>query len=94
MRYGIVWTKPAVIDLEAIRDFISEDSEFYAQQVIENILSQAETLADMPHRCPLVPVISGTDIRHLLVHSYRIIYQVSEDRIVILTVIHQRRQFP
>jgi plasmid stabilization system protein ParE len=44
----LVWTDPAVADLQAIHGYISRDSEFYAAQFVESILVSAERLAQFP----------------------------------------------
>lgn len=33
----VEWTKPALLDLESIRDYIRRDSEYYASRFIEKI---------------------------------------------------------
>ena len=31
---NIVWTDPAILDLESIRDYIGRDSEYYAARFV------------------------------------------------------------
>ena len=51
----ILWTEPAVNDLEAIHSFIARDSELYASGFIEKILISVEKLVDLPHIGRKVP---------------------------------------
>ncbi|MCP4594721.1 MAG: type II toxin-antitoxin system RelE/ParE family toxin [bacterium] len=61
----LVWSDPAVSDLEAIRDYIAHDSDHYAAQFV--------------------------DVREVLFQSYRIIYRVESQRILILAIVHGSR---
>ena len=87
----LVWTAPAVSDLEAIYDFIANDSEYYASSFIEELIQQPEKLLEFPKIGRIVPEYNRMDIRELIFQSYRIIYQITDDRITILTVIHGKR---
>ncbi len=40
----IVWTEPAVADMEAIRAYIARDNEVYANAVVLRILEGVERL--------------------------------------------------
>lgn len=44
----IEWTRPALLDLESIRDYISRDSESYATRFIEKIIEAVESLERFP----------------------------------------------
>jgi plasmid stabilization system protein ParE len=44
----ILWTEPAVADLEALRDFIARASEVYAASMTDQILGSVERLASFP----------------------------------------------
>ncbi len=87
----ILWTDPSLDDLRAIRDYIAKDSETYAVSFIESILSAAEQLAVLPRMGRMVPEADVPDIRELIFGSYRIIYQVQQETILILAVIHGYR---
>jgi plasmid stabilization system protein ParE len=51
----IVWTEPAVADLESIRDYIARDSGFYALQFAGRLVEAVETLESFPERGRKVP---------------------------------------
>jgi len=42
----------------------------------------------------VVPEVGDDRVRELFVKSYRLIYELREDRIVILAFIHAARRFP
>jgi addiction module RelE/StbE family toxin len=87
----LVWTEPAVSDLQEIHRYIARDSESYAAHFIENILKLAERLVAFPRLGRVVPEEGSEGIRELIVSSYRVIYRIAAERIEILTVLHGSR---
>ena len=45
----IVWSNPSSEDLQNIKDYISHDSEYYANTFIMKILDVVENIADFPY---------------------------------------------
>jgi addiction module RelE/StbE family toxin len=89
----VKWTLTARNDLRAIHNYISEDSKFYARRVIENIVESTEKLKDFPQIGRVVPELEDKDIRELIVYSYRVIYEMKNQDIEILAIIHGKREF-
>ena len=87
----LIWTEPALDDLDAIFDFISKDSEYYANSFVNEIIDYAEKVQNFPELGRIIPEYGLENIRELIFQSYRIIYQLSNERILILTVIHGKR---
>jgi len=87
----LIWTEPAVDDLQGIFDFISKDSEYYARIFISKLMDTTEKLIQLPEIGRMVPEYNRKDIRELIFQNYRIIYKLEENRILILTVIHGKR---
>ncbi|MGF7186466.1 addiction module RelE/StbE family toxin [Desulfitispora alkaliphila] len=84
----IVWTEPAVSDLEAIRDYIKRDSLVYADRFVENVIETVEKLNSFPRMGRVVPEAEDESIREVLLYNYRIIYKVEKSQILILALIH------
>jgi len=91
MAHRIVWSKRAVQDLETIASYISADSPAFATTVLKKIVNQTRILARFPRAGHKAPEFNDDDIRELVVYSYRIIYQLQSDAVVIAAVIHGRR---
>ena len=89
----VKWSVPARNDLKQIHDYIANDSKYYAQNVIQEIVAKTETLTEFPEIGRTVPEISDRKIRELIVYSYRLIYEISVAGIEILAIIHGRRNF-
>lgn len=90
----IVWAEPAQFDLENIREYISKDSEYYARRLIEKIFESVENLQAFPEMGRNVPEADNPDIREILLYSYRIMYRLDPDHILILSVVHGARDIP
>jgi len=91
MAHRIIWSRRALQDLDAIAEYIAEDSPAYASVVLKTIISQTKTLSRFPRSGRKVPEFDDEDIRELLAYSYRVIYRVQQDEILIAAVIHGKR---
>jgi plasmid stabilization system protein ParE len=91
MAHRVVWSRRALQDLEAIAEYIAEDSPAYAASVVKNIVKQTGLLSQFPRSGRKVPEFDDENIRELLAYSYRIIYQLQEGEILIAAVIHGKR---
>ena len=90
----LLWTEPAVADLDSIHAYISRDAIVYADAIILEILNAVERLVDFPESGRFVPELDDDQTRELLVGNYRVLYEVDSDRVSILTVLHGARDFP
>ncbi len=90
----IVWSAPAVTDLDAIRTYIARDSETYADAVVLEIFEAADRLERFPKSGRIVPELNDPATREIIVGSYRVMYDIAGDAVRILGVLHGGRQFP
>ena len=87
----IVWTRRAVADVQAIKQFIARDSPHAAQLVAERIVAAVERLAVFPQSGRIVPEMADPVIREVIHSSYRIVYRLIREEVHILTVHHAAR---
>lgn len=87
----LIWTDPSIEDLRAIRDYIGRDSDYYAADLIEQVVLSVERLLRFPRLGRVVPEAQDENIRELVYQNYRIIYRIAGERIEILTVVHGSR---
>lgn len=88
----VIWAGPAKADLRSIHDFIAPDSRHYARKVVQDIVAKTDVLNRLPRIGRKVPELDDDNIRELLPHSYRMLYEIKGEDVVILAVIHQRRE--
>ena len=87
----VVWTRQAILDVEAIRNYISRDSQRYATVVVDQIVTAVDRLERFPRSGRRVPERPGAELRELLCASYRIVYRVSGGLVEVVTVFHGAR---
>ena len=91
MARKIIWTFEAADDLEAIATYIARDSGFYARSFVREIRDASLSLKEFPERGRMVPEFSNAAVRELFIKEYRLIYRIEEFRIVVLGIIHGKR---
>lgn len=87
----IKWSKDSIDDLIEICKFIAEDSPYYAKIFKDRILEMVEHLELFPEMGRKVPEADDHMVRELIYKSYRIVYQIKEGHLEIITVIHGSR---
>jgi toxin ParE1/3/4 len=85
------WSARARADLKAIHDHITKDSPRNAKAVVRDILERAEEIPATPRAGRVVPELTDPTIREIPVHAWRVIYQLREQQVFILTLVHKRR---
>lgn len=91
MARKVVWSHEAVADLNALAEYIERDSAFYAAGFVQEILDVSRSLNEFSSRGRIVPELRNANIRELFVREYRLIYSIEEPRVVILGLIHGKR---
>ena len=87
----IVWSPEAIEDIEAIAAYIERDSPHYARVVGSRLVETAESIPDFPKIGRIVPEAGDPDLRERFVYSYRLIYRLDQQRVLICAVIHGSR---
>lgn len=91
MAREVVWTNEAAADLKALAEYIEKDSAFYSAAFVQEILDVSRSLDRFAERGRIVPELTSPDVRELLVREYRLIYSIDKARLVILGLIHGKR---
>ncbi|MBI2354135.1 MAG: type II toxin-antitoxin system RelE/ParE family toxin [Deltaproteobacteria bacterium] len=91
--YSVEIAQAAERDVEAIWDYIADDSPENATAFILRLEEQIGMLEQFPERCPLIPEneLLGTAYRHLLHGAYRTIFRITGRTVIILRIIHGSR---
>jgi len=87
----VVWTETAVEHLAGIRQYISQTSPIYAEQVVGRILDRGKQLEAFPESGRMVPEVGRPEIREVIEAPYRVIYRVTPQRVEVVFVVHARR---
>jgi addiction module RelE/StbE family toxin len=89
--HQITWTPQALDDLDSIREYIAHDAPLRANAFVSRLIDSTDVLQQRPLLGAAVPEIGRIDVRELIRGNYRIIYQLAESRIIVLTVFHGAR---
>ena len=91
MARQVIWTEVAWGDLEAVAEYITRDSAYYAAAFVHEVREAARSLTQLAARGRVVPEFRHPHIRELFVRDYRLIYQMGERRVHVLAFIHGAR---
>jgi toxin ParE1/3/4 len=90
----LFWTETARQDLQAIARYIATDNPTAAKRWVDRLRTRARNALLAPLASRKVPELLREDIRELIEGNYRIVYQVFEDRLVVLTVFEGHHLLP
>jgi len=87
----IVWSPLAIQRIREAAEYIARDKPATAQGWARGAFEAIGRLAELPHSGRVVPELGRKDIREVIYGAYRIIYRVSPEAGLVLTVRHGRR---
>jgi plasmid stabilization system protein ParE len=94
MVYTVTWSPEALKDVEEIGEFLERSSARYASAVVSGLLDTARKLRRFPSSGRVVPEVGEQTLREKFAHGYRLIYRIVGQQVIIVAVIHGKRQFP
>lgn len=87
----IIWTEPALADLDAIADYIALDNPEAAQQLVQRVFRHVEQLADHPKSGSKPQELKGWRFRQITEPPCRIFYRHDEAHVYVLYVMRAER---
>jgi toxin ParE1/3/4 len=96
MDWEVVWTEPAITDLEQIVRAAASHSPAGAESLRAELLESVEVLARFPLIGPIYERDRTGRTREILCRQYRIFYRALEEqrRVEVLTLWHSARREP
>jgi plasmid stabilization system protein ParE len=89
VKYAIFWTPEAIYDLKAIFNYIKNvESRSRASYVVEGIRKKVKETLVFPEKHPKEPNIDVDNVRFIIKWSYKIVFEIKENTIRILSVFH------
>lgn len=89
----IIWTEPALQDLDQIADYISLDKPAAAKRFVHRVFERIEQLTKHPMSGSVAPELKGTQYRQLVIPPVRIFYRPMNDVVYIVYVMRGERLF-
>lgn len=90
----LIWSPQSFHDLISIRAYIAEDSQAYADLMVQRIVASVERLHMFPDSGRMVPERQSPELREIIVDKYRVVYRRSVASVEIATVFRGSRRFP
>lgn len=87
----IVWTDPALSDLEAIADYIALEDPAAASALVRRVFAHVEQLADHPESGSCPPELAHSRYRQLVEPPCRIFHRFDGQRVYIFHVMRAER---
>ena len=88
------WTNTAIKHLLSIYEYVSHDSDVYADRLMDRLTRRSQQIGTFPRSGRSVREYESPDIREVIEGSYRIIYRIKKEQIDVLAVIHSAQQLP
>ena len=88
----IIWTEPALSDLNEITEYIALDNITAAQGLVKKVFAKTERLEEFPESGRVPPELKGNRYREIIVGPCRIFYRIEKNEIYILYVMRGERQ--
>ncbi|MDO6542911.1 type II toxin-antitoxin system RelE/ParE family toxin [Photobacterium sanguinicancri] len=87
----LIWTEPALSDLNDIAEYIALENVVAAKQLVQTIFSKVERLEAFPEYGRIPPELEYLNYREVVVNPCRIFYKQDGDKVFILFVMRVER---
>lgn len=89
----LIWTEPALADLESIADYIALDKPDAATRYVQQVFAAVERLVRFPKSGVVVPELPRLPYRQVVVTPCRIFYRLEgADILVVFVMRGEQRQ--
>jgi len=82
----LIWTEPALLDLDGIAEYIALDNPFVASRYVQRVFDKVERLEQFPKSGKHPEELPNSVYRELVVSPCRIFYRIEEDNVYILYI--------
>jgi toxin ParE1/3/4 len=87
----VIWTEPALADLDAIADYIALDNPKAASKLVRRVFDHVGQLAAHPLSGPKLPEFRGWRYRQIIEPPCRVIYRHEKSTVHIVHVVRGER---
>ena len=88
----IIWTEPALLDLNEIAEYIALDKPDAASHLVQTVFSKTERLEEFPESGRNPPELKKSRYKELIVGPCRIFYRIEKNKVYILYVMRNERK--
>ncbi|MDP5138052.1 type II toxin-antitoxin system RelE/ParE family toxin [Rheinheimera baltica] len=88
----VIWTEPALQELDAIAEYIALDNPAAASDLVKVVFDKIERLENFPKSGRTPPELPDSVYSEVVVPPCRIFYREDEQRVLVLYVMREERQ--
>ena len=88
----VIWTEPALSDLDAIAEYIALDKPSAAVNLVQKVFSSTDRLEQFPESGRKPPEFKKSRYLEIIVNPCRIFYRIEGDKVYILYVMRSERK--
>jgi toxin ParE1/3/4 len=88
----VIWTEPALQELEAIAEYIALDNFSAASQLVSAVFEKTKRLESFPQSGRTPPELPNSVYRELVAPPCRVLYREDGKQVFILFVMREERQ--
>ena len=88
----IIWTEPALQELDYIAEYIALDNVVAASALVEEVFDKMERLESFPQSGRIPPELPNSIYREVVVPPCRVFYREEGNHVFILYVMREERQ--
>lgn len=87
----VIWTEPALQELDAIAEYIALDDPAAASLLVKTVLDKTKRLQDFPRSGRIPPELPNSVYREIVVPPCRIFYRLDDTQVFLLFVLREER---
>lgn len=87
----VIWTEPALSDLEAIADYIALDNPKAAAELVQKVYQRIGQLATHPESGRYLPDLDNARYREIIEPPLRVIYRHEQQTVYVVHVVRSER---
>jgi toxin ParE1/3/4 len=88
----VIWTEPALSDLDAIAEYIALDKPSAAVNLVQKVFSSTDRLEQFPESGRKPPEFKKSRYLEVIVNPCRIFYRIEGDKVYILYIMRSERK--
>jgi plasmid stabilization system protein ParE len=90
---ALIWTEPALHDLDAIADYIALDDPEAARGLVQRVFQHVEQLVEQPDSGSRPPEMRQSRYRQIVEAPCRVFYRYDGERVLILCIMRGEMRF-
>ena len=87
----LIWTEPALLDLDEVAEYIALDNPSAASSYVQKVFNRTERLTIYPNSGKRPTELPRTPYREIIIPPCRIFYRAENDTVYILHVMRSER---